>query len=91
MYGSRFGPPRSSGLGYWTVLELNCTVYLVQTHTAGGLRRPVANTIHHPSSWDCRASIYKSARLADIVREVVQGKYLCNVEFGIVDKMLNNV
>jgi len=47
--------------------------------------------IHHPSTWDCRASIYKVAKLADTVREVVQGKYLCIVEFWFVDMMLNNV
>jgi len=43
-YGAGFGPPRSSGSGFWTVLEPNRTVFLVQTRTAGGLPRPVANT-----------------------------------------------
>jgi len=44
MYGARLRPPRSSGPGFWTVLEPNRTVFLVQTQTAGGLPRPVANS-----------------------------------------------
>ena len=43
-YGARFGPPKGSGSGFWTVLEPNRTVVLVQTWTAGGLPGPVANT-----------------------------------------------
>jgi len=44
-YGAGFGPPRSCGSGFWTFLEPNKTVFPVQTRTAGGLPRPVANTI----------------------------------------------
>jgi len=43
-YRSGFGPPRVSGSGFWTVLEPNRPVLAVQTRTAGGLPRPVANT-----------------------------------------------
>jgi hypothetical protein len=43
-YGYGFGPPRSSGLGFWTCLEPNRTVFPVQTQTPGGLPGPVANT-----------------------------------------------
>jgi len=48
-YGYGFGPPRSSGSGFWTGLEPNQTVFPVQTGTAGGLPGPVANTIRHHS------------------------------------------
>jgi hypothetical protein len=43
-YGSGFGPPRVSGSGFWTGLELNRPVFAVQTRTAGGLPGPVAHT-----------------------------------------------
>jgi len=43
-YGYGFGPQRSCGSGFWTVLEPNRTLYPVQTRTAGGLPGPVANT-----------------------------------------------
>jgi len=43
-YWYGFGPPRSCGSGFWTVLEPNQNVYPVQTRTAGGLPVPVANT-----------------------------------------------
>jgi len=43
-YGSRFGPPRVSGSGFWPGLEPNWPVFTVQTRTAGGLPWPVANT-----------------------------------------------
>jgi len=43
-YGSGFGPPRISGSGFWTVLELNRPVFAGQTRIAGGLPEPVANT-----------------------------------------------
>ena len=43
-YGSGFGPPRVSRLGFWSVLEPNQPVFAVQTRTAGGLPGPVANT-----------------------------------------------
>jgi len=43
-YEAGFGPPRSSGPGFWMVLERNRTVVPVQTRTAGGLPRPVAHT-----------------------------------------------
>jgi len=46
-YRAVSGPPRSSGSGFWTVLEPNRTVFLVQTQTAGRLPGPIANT-----SWD---------------------------------------
>jgi hypothetical protein len=32
-YGYVFGPPRSSGSGFWTGLEPNRTIFLVQTRT----------------------------------------------------------
>jgi len=44
-YGSRFGPPRLSGSGFWTVLEPNRPVFAGQTWTAGRLPGPIANTI----------------------------------------------
>jgi len=43
-YGARFGPPRSSGLGVWTVLEPTRTVFPVPTRTADSSPGPVANT-----------------------------------------------
>jgi hypothetical protein len=42
--GPGFGPPRVSGSGFWLGLEQNRPVFAVQTRTAGGLPRPVANT-----------------------------------------------
>jgi hypothetical protein len=45
VYGYGFGPARSPGSGFWTLLELKRTIFLVQTRTAGGLPGPVANTI----------------------------------------------
>jgi hypothetical protein len=44
-YGYGFGPPRGCGSGLWSVLEPNQTVYSFQTRTAGGLPKPVANTM----------------------------------------------
>jgi len=44
-YGAGFGPPRLCGSGFWMVLDPNWTVFPVRTRTAGGLPRPVANTI----------------------------------------------
>jgi len=52
-YGSGFGPPRVSVLGFWTGLELNRPVIEVQTQNAGGLPGPVANTRHEPSWQFC--------------------------------------
>jgi len=46
-YKFGFSLPRVSGSGFWTGLELNQPVFAVQTRTAGGLPRPVANTRHH--------------------------------------------
>jgi len=43
-YEAGFGPPRSSGLGFWRVPEPNRNIFLVQTQTAGGLPGPVAHT-----------------------------------------------
>jgi len=43
-YGSGFGPPRVSGLGFWTCLERKQPVFAVQTRTSGWLPGPVANT-----------------------------------------------
>jgi len=43
-YRSGFGPPRVRGSGFWPGLERNWPVFAVQTRTAGGLPRPVANT-----------------------------------------------
>jgi len=37
---------RSCGLGFWTIVEPNQTVFLVQTRTAGRLPGHVANTTH---------------------------------------------
>lgn len=45
-YLSAFGLPRHSGSGFWSGLELNGPVFAVQTRTAGGLPRPIANTNH---------------------------------------------
>jgi len=47
-YGARFGPPRSGESGLWMGLDLNRTVILVETQTAGGLPGPVANTTLSP-------------------------------------------
>jgi len=49
-YGSAFRPPRCSGAGFWTGLELYRIVLAVRTWTTGGLPGPVANTTHH-SDW----------------------------------------
>jgi hypothetical protein len=43
-YGSGFGPPTVCASGFWTVLEPNRPIFAVQTRTAGGLPRPVANS-----------------------------------------------
>jgi len=43
---SGFGPPWRRGSGFWTVLELNWSVFEFWTWTAGGLPGPVANTPH---------------------------------------------
>jgi len=43
-YGSCVAPPREGGSGFWTGLEPNWPVFLVQTRSAGGLPGPVANT-----------------------------------------------
>jgi len=45
-YVSVFGPPRVNWSDFWTGLEPNRLVFAVQIRTAGGLPRPVANTIH---------------------------------------------
>jgi len=37
-------PPGPSGSGFWTGLELNRTIYRVQTRNAGVLPRPITNT-----------------------------------------------
>ena len=42
--GSGFDLPRVSGSGFWTGLEPNRPVFVVQTRTVGGLPTPVANT-----------------------------------------------
>jgi len=44
-YGARFGTPRSSWSGLWTVLKPKWTIFLVQTRTAGGFPGSVTNTI----------------------------------------------
>jgi len=44
-YGSAFGPLGVWGSGFWTVLEPNRPIFAVQTRTAGGLPRPVGNTM----------------------------------------------
>jgi len=51
--GPGLGLPRLCGSGFWTVLEPNWTIFLVQAWTAGGLPRPVANTIQ---GWKLTAS-----------------------------------
>jgi len=43
-YAAWFGPPRSSGSGFWTILEQNRTVFPDQTRTGGRLPVPVANS-----------------------------------------------
>jgi len=50
-YGYGFSPPRYSGSGFWTGLELNRTIFPVQTRTAGGLPGPVANTTPDAETW----------------------------------------
>ena len=42
--GAGFWLPRSCRLGFWTVMEMNRTIFPVQTQTTGGLPGPVANT-----------------------------------------------
>jgi len=43
-YGSGVGLPRAGRSRFWTGLEPNCPVFVVQIRTAGGLPGPVANT-----------------------------------------------
>ena len=43
-YGSGFGPPRSSVMGFQTGLEPIRTVFPVRTRTTGSLPGPVANS-----------------------------------------------
>jgi hypothetical protein len=54
-YGSGYGPPTVSGLGFWPGLEPNLPVFAVQTWTAGGLPRPVPNTSQQcfTNLWPC--------------------------------------
>jgi len=47
--------------------------------------------IHHRFFWEFRAYIYEVAKLADMVREVVQEMHLYKVEIQFVDKMLCNI
>jgi len=50
-YGTKFSPPRCSRSGCWTVLQLNWTVFEVQTQTAGVSPGPIAHTrISQPQS-----------------------------------------
>jgi len=49
--GAGFGLPRSTGSGFWTVLELIGTLFTVQTRTAGGFPGPVVNTSHALLEW----------------------------------------
>jgi len=43
-YGAGFGLPRSSGSGFWQVLDPNQTVFPVQIWTTGGLPAPIVTT-----------------------------------------------
>ena len=43
-HGASFRQARSSGSGFWTVLEPNWAIFPVLTWTAGGLPGPVGNT-----------------------------------------------
>ena len=43
-YGATFGQPTTSRSGFWTVLEPNWKVFVVQPRNAGGLPGPVAHT-----------------------------------------------
>jgi len=43
-FGSMFGPPSGSTLGFWSGPEQHRPVFVVQTRTAGRLPGPVANT-----------------------------------------------
>ena len=43
-YGSEFGSPRRSSWGFWTGLEANWTIFVIQTPTAGRLPGRVDNT-----------------------------------------------
>jgi len=51
VYGSGFGPPRVCGSVCWTVLGTKWPVFAVQTRTARGLPRPVANTKRDAWYW----------------------------------------
>jgi len=57
-YGSRFGPPRCSGSGFWMGLEPNRTVLAVRTRTAGGLPGPVANSNRVTVSFASKSRLY---------------------------------
>jgi len=46
-FGSGLGLPRSRCSGFWTGLEPNQPLCVVNTRTAGGLSRQVANTTQH--------------------------------------------
>jgi len=50
-YGAGFGLPRRNWSGFLMGLELNGTVFPVQTRTAGGLPGPVANTRSNCRIW----------------------------------------
>jgi hypothetical protein len=52
-YWYGFSPSSSSGLGFWTGLELNQTVFIVQTWTVWGLPGSVANASTNTWSFDC--------------------------------------
>jgi len=60
-YGARFGPPRSSELGCWMVLDRNRTIFLVQTRTAGRLPGSVPDTT--PEALLARQVLWVQVRL----------------------------
>jgi len=74
-YGSRFGPPRVCGSGFWPVLEPNRPVFAVQTRTAGGLPGPVANSTGGQSPI-LGISVFSSATVS------------CNLFIGIFHRSL---
>jgi len=62
-YRAGFWPPRTSGSGFWTVLEPNQTIFPVHTRTAGGVLGPIANTTSDTSVDICPLCVYNQYSL----------------------------
>jgi len=80
VYRGGFGPPRGSGLGFWTVLEPHWTVFLVQTVTAGGLPGSVAYTRSGPTKGPTGACI-ASCRLSQHSHPLKPHPRICWIEW----------